>query len=137
MNWTWIQDSVSQANSVLDSLEDTKILAWDLETTGLDFNRTEVHGIALADAENSWYISHSAYQGIKHRLGTFLNKQDVEYRLWNAIFDLHYFKMVDAPRIFDGMIAQWLVDENVGRGLKAQATIRGFVKGDLQLLRIY
>lgn len=120
-----------QAGNVLDELDKYPEIALDLETTGLDYHRDDIHGVALATPTAEYYVTLGAKQALLDNLQTILNTKNVI--MHNAPFDVHFLERcgLHVPKILDTMVAQYLLDENQGLGLKNLAATKLGIDGDL------
>lgn len=120
-------------DELLPRLLAAPLLAVDVETTGLDFKRAQLHGVSIADADGEWYV---CGEGMFHLLPALVEmSQDPgkTFVLHNAKFDLHFlvphgFRPIN---MVDTLVAQWLVDENLELGLKSLAYTRLNYQGEL------
>lgn len=96
--------------------------AIDFETTGLNIDKAQVHGIALATDDQEWYITHGARLAMFPYLAQ-LATPDRQFIMHNSLYDLHFLNRygIRPPNIFDTMIGQFMVDENQSIGLKSLA----------------
>lgn len=108
-----------QTQAVAQALDRYPWFAIDLETTGLDFMRDEVHGVSLATDDQEWYVTLGAEQALWEYLAD-LSKSKLLVG-HNISFDLHWLwrNGVRPTKIADTMIGQFLVDENQALGLKS------------------
>lgn len=115
-----VQDPQEVAQ-VVSTISKYPLVALDLETTGLDFMRSEIHGVALATADQEWYVTLGAEKALFPLLQDAL--KDTLVLGHNLAFDLHFLSKygVRPPKIADTMIAQFLIDENQGLALKSLA----------------
>lgn len=97
------------------------IFALDLETTGLDFNRSSIHGIALAVEDQEWYICRGAEKAMLPYLPDLMRGKPVV--MHNGLFDCHFLGRysIRPDTLIDTMVGQFLVDENQSVGLKSLA----------------
>ena len=109
---------------VMQSLENNPFFALDLETTGFDFDRHLIHGLALATEDMAWYVTLGAEKAIIPHIMDIMQKKPVVGH--NLKFDLHFLlKYGPAPRVcYDTMLGQFLIDENQGLGLKDLAVTK-------------
>lgn len=99
---------------VLNELDKHPEIAYDCETTGLDFIRDDTHGIGLATQDKAWYVCRDAYPAIMENLGEIFRTRVVAGH--NIKFDMHFTGrkgVLPVPeKTFDTQVAQWLIDEN-------------------------
>lgn len=121
-NYTRIDDP-EDVPEVLRKLEGVERLAIDMETTGLDPNRSEVFGIALADAGNEWFVHGPAMGPMFEGLRDLHQNKNQLWIMHHAKFDLHFMVKwgIRPEKIFDTMVAQGLIDENQELALKTLA----------------
>lgn len=114
---------VSGIGPVLRELEQSPVIAFDFETTGLDHKRDHAHGVALANLTNDWYIAGAALMGIMGGLREIFADPNKTIAAHNAKFDVHFLKPynVRITNLVDTMVGQWLVNENQGLKLKGLA----------------
>lgn len=124
-DYTLVTDSV-EVPAVLNAISKQHKIAFDLETTGLDYNTGSIHGLSLATADREWYVSHHATKVILPELKTLFNSGKQLVIGHNLLFDLHFAGRhgVRPPKIFDTMIAEFLVDENQSLALKNLANTK-------------
>lgn len=118
-----IKDS-KDIQKVLDFIANNDILAYDIETTGLNPRSDEVIGFGVSNTEEGFYVAHKSYNG--DSLDTLVELNDCVKVLealkskklltWNGSFDTrftkHYFKVNLINSIFsDGMLSKHTVDE--------------------------
>lgn len=117
--------------AVLQELERRDDFSLDFETTSLDTNRGAVHGVALATEDREWYVCLGAEKAILPHLGDLFKTKKIY--IHNAAFDLHFSNRYGykPARLFDTMIAQWMVDENQYIGLKELARTKLGVDSDI------
>lgn len=110
--------------SVLSALDNTNQFMLDLETTGLKFMQSSIHGVALATETQEWYVTLGAEQALLEHLGSVAAGKLVIGH--NIGYDMHFLHKhgVHLDRIADTMIGQFLVDENQGLGLKSLASTK-------------
>jgi DNA polymerase-1 len=108
---------------VLNTIDSAPYYSFDLETTGLDWVRSEIHGIALGTENKEWYVTHGAAKAIMPDLVKIINNPNKLLVGHNLKFDFHFIEKYGAdPKYFlDTMIAQFLIDENQQLSLKAVA----------------
>lgn len=92
--------------------------ALDLETTGLDFNRSQVHGVSLATQDQEWYVCLGAEEAVYDCLPGLVKDKTVIGH--NLPFDMHFLhkRNIWLPKIIDTLPGQFMVDENQKLGLK-------------------
>jgi DNA polymerase I-like protein with 3'-5' exonuclease and polymerase domains len=114
--------------------------AVDLETTGLDYTKDRIVGIALTFADGrSFYVvlEHTVPEGEGHKLQRFCPKaevvrllqplfaqEDITILAHNAKFELHFLTKAGLTihaQIIDTMLAAQILDENRSVGLKQLA----------------
>ena len=95
----------------------------DVETTGLDYMRDQLHGIAVSTPVQDWYITGNALPACISPLAEIVANPKRLTVGHNIKFDLHFLmrKVSSLPRIADTMIAAYLCDENRELGLKPLA----------------
>jgi DNA polymerase I len=111
---------------IFGSIDQSREICFDAETTGLDVKRDQVKGLALAIKGHEWYVCQEA---LTPALASVAEMSTDPSKLWiahNARFDWHMlhphgFKPYN---IIDTIVAAWLVDENEALGLKHQAHLR-------------
>lgn len=126
----------------LDQISREEQLSWlgapyaiDVETTGLDYMRDELIGVALHVRGQSYYfvLKHTADDGetvvdyltieqLRMLLVPVMAQQDQVACLHNSKFDLQYFERYGLPllsRNYDTLLAAQLLDENRRNGLKS------------------
>lgn len=94
--------------------------AFDLETTGLRWETSSIHGIAFASADREWYLYGDALlHALASGLKDLMNRNITAYA-HNAKFDLHFLRRhgIRPPKVFDTMLAWALIDENLELKLK-------------------
>jgi DNA polymerase-1 len=114
----------ADAALVAQELAAVPSFALDLETSGLDFNRSSIHGVALASESKEWYVCRGAEKALLPLLHDLVkDKQIIGH---NLAFDLHFLGRygIRPKNIADTMVGQFLVDENQGLGLKSLAHTR-------------
>lgn len=107
----------------LKQIEDSKLISFDFETTGLDYVVDRPVGISLGTKEHSWYF-HGEH--ILELITPWLKKrtasQNIQWAGHNTKFDLHHMKKLGvdvAPvSIIDTQVAQWMINENHSLALK-------------------
>jgi DNA polymerase-1 len=119
-DYSLIIDS-EQVGSVAARVAQYPEFALDFETTGLDFNRASVHGLSIATLDQEWYITGGAEKKILTLLPDLVKTREVAFH--NAVFDLHFLNRhgIRPPKIYDTMVAQFLINENERLGLKSLA----------------
>ena len=112
-----------EVGGVLSALERAKTFALDLETTGLEFKTNDIHGVALATENQEWYVSLGAEHALLPGLKDLLARPEITMIGHNLLFDCHFLRKhgIDANRIIDTMVGQFLVDENQSISLKTLA----------------
>jgi DNA polymerase-1 len=114
-------------DEVVEAIVRHPVVAVDVETTGLDYMRDQLHGVAISAGDRDWYVTGPALPAFMPTLAEISKR---EYgKLWvghNIKFDMHFLSRYGflPSHIADTMIAQWLVDENLELGLKALAHSR-------------
>ena len=110
---------------LVESLKDEKLIACDLEASGLDTKTAKLEGIGLGTSKKQYFISYpngfSEGRVKKILKEVFKNKRVVFH---NAKYDLKmlYENNLPWPEDFDDtMIMSWLVDEEGQHGLKPLA----------------
>jgi hypothetical protein len=108
---------------ILNQLDRVDTIALDVETTGLDYMRDQLHGIAVSTPVQDWYITGQAMPAAIPHLAEIVanpNKLTVGH---NIKFDLHFLTRqgIKPARIADTMIAAYLCNENRELGLKPLA----------------
>lgn len=110
-----------------------KLVAFDLETTGLDCRKDTILGLALAGNGCTYYadfrptLGDSSMLGILRKLRELLNESKITVVGHNLKFDLSFLlhngvELSDLKCKFaDTMIMAWLIDERKKLGLKALA----------------
>jgi len=124
----------SQLQVVVNALAASPIIALDVETSGLDYMRDQLHGVAAATRECEWYVCNGALLPFLAALRNLAQDQDKLVVMHNGKFDLHFLGRygILPHRLADTMVAQWLVDENLELGLKKLAATRlGYNPDDL------
>ncbi len=117
-------------------LAQSRILALDTETTGIDAATAELVGISITDrAGEAWYLPVKTPAGepslplatIADQLGRVLADRDIVKRGHNLKFDMKMLErsglVVKGP-LFDTMIAEWVLNPDAALGLKSQAWTR-------------
>lgn len=107
--------SSENLTDMLNILSKQLIVAFDVETTGFDYIRDEMHGISFATREQEWYVMGEALHNLFPKLNQVTqDKRDIRWVAHNAKFDLHFTKPhgFNPTYVFDTMIALWLLDEN-------------------------
>ena len=119
---TELLSSKEKLDAVLKELEPTTVIAFDTETTGLDYTKDSLVGFSFCFDENKAYyvpIAHN-YLGVGEQLG----KEDAKEAIvkifsslvvgHNIKFDLHFitrFLEEESLRIYaDSMILAWLIN---------------------------
>ena len=127
-----ILKSDSEVNNLITFINLTDVLAFDIETTGLNVRNDEIIGFGVSNASTGFYIAHQAYHpktGLKKLVST---KKCVEILTllkerklvtWNGSFDTrftkHYFGIDLIRSIWsDAMLAKHTTDENMPFRLK-------------------
>lgn len=130
-NWEIIVEQ-GDIERVLGAVEASPVVAIDFETTGLDFNRAVIHGVAIATGDQEFYVCLGAEKAILPRLKEIL-ETDKLVVMHNAAFDLHFTNryQIHPKKVVDTMIGQWLVDENQMVGLKSLAKTKIMIEEDL------
>jgi DNA polymerase-1 len=118
-------DDPQDIGTVLNAIERVDEAAIDVETTGLDIKRDQLHGVAVSvgDPGNDWYVTGPAMYAFMPELKTLTDNHNKTFALHNAKFDLHFLSPfgINPVNMFDTMVAQWLVNENQGLKLKELA----------------
>jgi DNA polymerase I len=109
--------------SILNHLDRVDTISIDVETTGLDYMRDQLHGIAVSTPDHDWYITGQALPAVLSPLAEIVARPDRLTVGHNLKFDLHFLmrKGIKPARIADTMIAAYLCDENRELGLKPLA----------------
>lgn len=120
-----IIDTNTEAMKLLQILKPNDIIAFDLETTGLNVRKEQVTDIALYDGKTAYNIVHRKWNGTeleevvsKQVCALILNKlKKCKLRTWNGSFDTrfvyHYFGINLIESIWeDGMLKAHLAEEN-------------------------
>ena len=126
--WTLV-DTPDKIYESLKEIEDSKLTAFDFETTGLDYVTSDPAGLSIATADNSWYFhGPQVLELISPWLMKNMTDPKGQRAGHNIKFDLHYMHKLgvntNAMNIIDTEIAQWLVDENWSLALKDLARLR-------------
>ncbi len=113
-------------SEILQKLDNHSLISFDCETTGLDFKRDKLYGLALGTKEHSWFVLKNAVDEILPHLATMSNDPKKKWIAWNAPFDLHFLypHNFKPANLIDAQVAAWMVDENYGVSLKDQANLR-------------
>ena len=123
-NWSLVTEP-DQLTQVKEDFGRNQLLGFDFETTGLRFEREEVHGMGLSTPDQAWYITMPVLQELMPWVKGQMERSDVQTIGHNAKFDLHFLKKLDPTikpaNLVDTMVAQWLVNENERLGLKPLA----------------
>lgn len=127
--FTGLINDPNQVPDLLNHLDSVDVIAFDAETTGLDFMRDSVHGISFAtdvDRKHEWYVCGNALPACMEDLrGIWKNPKKLILG-HNIMFDVHmtYNHLGVPARYADTQVAQWLVNENERLGLKNLAEVR-------------
>lgn len=118
---------------ILNIIDRQPKVAFDLETTGLDRNRSSIHGVALANDTNEWYVMGAALPALLEGMKPLAAKRDLLWIGHNLRFDVHFLDKygIRPARYFDTMVAQALIDENQELGLKSLSQRKLGVTQDL------
>lgn len=136
-------DDPVKTKEVLETFIGEPIVSWDLETTGFEYKTDKIHGISIANSEQSFYFTERATNPNLDTLKeVFLNSKYLPAH--NAIFDLHFIRnfwgfVPPEEKVVDTMIMSWLLNENRKHKLKELAKtvlkLKGVFPefGDLQM----
>ena len=129
----------AQLRDLCARLSKATAVAVDTETTGLDAMRAELVGISLTDApQMGWYLPLLApaveggqrpldLETIQRHLAPILANGEIEKRGHNLKYDMKVLERFGLPvsgRLFDTMVAEWILNPDSALGLKSQAWIR-------------
>ena len=130
---TWVIRKISQLRDVLKESRATGILAFDFETTGLNWWRHKAVCLGMAVDDSGAYVLPLREYGVRqftdeeekiigHHLQDILGQDDVNKMAQRINFDRHFAKNQGAEildlNFDDPKIMQHLVDENAPNGLK-------------------
>jgi DNA polymerase-1 len=116
-------DSVTEVEAFLRWLSERRpILAFDLETSGLDPYRDVIRLAQFGDAETGWAIPYRDWRGVvRHALEIY----DRPLGSWNGKFDVSFLERdgltVDRHLVHDGMTMAHLFDSHGPKALKPAA----------------
>lgn len=129
MDWEWIQTEEG-LSSVLAAIKKSKVVAYDLETNGLQMRlrSSEIGQTVIATFRKVFVIEHDQFSHdmlshFHNRAARILKRGKIVVGQ-NAKFDnlwLHYQYGCRFPLNFDTMLASHLLDENSPNGLKQNA----------------
>src|SRR5512139_2294437 len=110
----------NQLPDILNQLDRVDTIGLDVETTGLDYVRDQLHGIAVSTPVQDWYITGQALPAVFQPLAEIVANPKRLTVGHNIKYDLHFLtkKGIKPARIADTMIAAYLCDENRELGLK-------------------
>lgn len=113
----------NQLPDILNHLDRVDTIALDVETTGLDYVRDQLHGIAVSTPVQDWYITGQALPAVINPLAEIVAHPHRLIIGHNIKFDLHFLMRngIKPARIADTMVAAYLCDENRELGLKPLA----------------
>ena len=113
----------AQLPDILNHLDRVDVIGLDVETTGLDYMRDQLHGIAVSTPVQDWYITGSALPASFAPLAEIASNPKRLTVGHNIKYDLHFLmrKGIKPARIADTMIAAFLCNENRELGLKPLA----------------
>ena len=119
----------SELNKILSTLDEQSIVAFDTETTGLDYEKDKLVGFSFAlNEEEAYYVPFAHFylgveeqikeEGIKRALRVIFNSKVVGH---NLKFDMHFvsrFLEDDTLKIYsDTMILAWLIKSDTALAL--------------------
>ena len=118
-----------EIDSLFDQLEKQEKFCFDTETTGLDIIDSKIVGISFSwEAHKAYYIDFSTFdllpEGAVDRLKSLFNSKDRLVIGQNLKYDLHMlknYKIEVKSRLFDTMVAHYLVAPDRKHGLDAMA----------------
>jgi DNA polymerase-1 len=135
---TQILTTADDVSAMVQNFGTGDVLGWDFETTGLDYIRSDPHGIAIANNDRAWYLTGQAMFASVPWLINKMSDPNIKSIGHNVLFDLHFLKKLVGPgkmfrpaNMIDTIIAQFLVNENVGLGLKSLAANRFAIPKEL------
>jgi DNA polymerase-1 len=122
-------NTYEQVPVLLQQLDAADVIAFDTETTGLDFMRDSVHGVSFAtdtDREHEWYVCGEALAACMEGVRGMWRNPNKLFVGHNVMFDVHMlYNHLSVPAHYaDTQVAQWLVNENEKLGLKHLAEAR-------------
>ena len=123
----------------LEELERRRVVAFDIETTGLDpwndvvlsyafsFKEKEAYCIFTNEKPGFWEDNAEAWKRIEQRVKNFLEHKETKLIIQNALYEIPFLKVAkgfDIHCYFDTLPAHHLLDENAKgqHGLKRLAT---------------
>lgn len=135
--------SLHEASAVLAHLSQSKIIAFDVETTGLDRQKAEIVGFSLSDGTDSWYFpnTHANYENLEPGIVGLMRDFLLNNPVWcyNANYERHVVtnNWGVTPRIAgDPMLAMILLDREEANLKFAARTILN-VKNVVEYLSLF
>ena len=125
---------------MLEELKGATEIAFDTETTGLNYLTCDIVGASFSDGNKGWYvpIGHTTEEEqipkflFIDKIKPIMENEEIPKIAHNFKFDYQVYKMTCGIEIkgqwLDTMIASWLNDENQRHGLKALS--KRFLKYD-------
>lgn len=110
-------------NKFFRILDETKEVAYDVETNGLDWKSCHICGYSVSDGKDSEYIpvrhgggaNISDVSRFEHSLDKSITKHPGKIIGWNTKFDMHFsenHKIKFGNKVVDGMVYEALLNEN-------------------------
>ena len=125
MSNVMIVKDLNQFKTMCEDLSKQRLIACDLESSGLDTRTVKLEGIGLGNHDKQYFLTYPTtipkklvFDGLRK----IFNTNQVIFH--NAKYDLKllYYQNLPLPKKFeDTMLMAWLVDENTSHSLKALA----------------